>query len=201
MSLPPGYFEDMYAGSPDPWGFRTRWYEQRKRALTVAALTRPRYTRAFEPGCSIGTLTAALAERCDAVVAADSSAAAVASARAALSGSGHVDVRRMRVPVEWPDGAFDLVVVSEIGYYLGPESLARLADRVVAALVEGGTLLACHWRHPVADYPATGDEVHAALGARPELRRAVRHVEEDFVLEVWTRGPAPSVARQEGLVG
>jgi hypothetical protein len=91
--------------------------------------------------------------------------------------------------------------VSEIGYYLGSEPLDRLADRVVASLAEGGTLLACHWRHPVVDYPATGDEVHAALGARPELRRVVRHVEEDFLLEVWTRGPVPSVARHEGLVG
>jgi hypothetical protein len=71
----------------------------------------------------------------------------------------------------------------------------------VDSLVEGGTLLACHWRHPVADYPAVGDDVHALFGGRPELHRAVRHVEEDFLLEVWTRGPVPSVARREGLVG
>ncbi|MFE7421819.1 hypothetical protein [Rhodococcus sp. NPDC057529] len=61
----PSYFDAMYAASPDPWGFGDRWYEQRKYALTLAALPRPRYRRAFEPGCSIGILTAALAHRCD----------------------------------------------------------------------------------------------------------------------------------------
>ena len=47
MSLPTDYFAQMYAGSPDPWGFRSRWYEQRKRAVTLAALQQPRYRRGF----------------------------------------------------------------------------------------------------------------------------------------------------------
>ena len=62
MSLQPAYFDDMYAESPDPWGFRTRWYEERKFALTMAALPRRRYRRVFEPGCSVGMLTRLLAE-------------------------------------------------------------------------------------------------------------------------------------------
>lgn len=200
MSLPPEYFDQMYAGSPDPWGFRTRWYEQRKRAATLAALPRDRYRRAFEPGCSIGTLTASLAQRCDALVAADASETVVGAARAALADSPHVDVRRMQVPDEWPDGELDLVVVSEIGYYLDRPALDRLADRCETSLALGGALLACHWRHPVADYPLAGDEVHAVLGRRPGLHQVVRHIEEDFLLDVWTRGATPSVARQEGLL-
>ena len=71
MNLPADYFARMYGGSDDPWGFRTRWYEERKRAVTLAALDRPRYRRGFEPGCSVGVLTAGLAERCDALLASD----------------------------------------------------------------------------------------------------------------------------------
>jgi hypothetical protein len=39
------YFDDRFAGDPDPWGFDRRWYERRKHTLTVAALPAPRYRR------------------------------------------------------------------------------------------------------------------------------------------------------------
>ena len=200
MTLPPTYFAEMYAGAEDPWGFRNRWYEQRKRDVTLAALTRPRYRRAFEPGCSIGVLTAALAERCDEVVAADVDERAVTTARGSLAPLGNVRVERLSLPQEWPDGMFDLVVVSEVAYYLGPAELEQLLDCAVGSMAPRGTLLACHWRHPVPDYPATGDEVHHRLLARPELNQSVSHLEEDFRLDLLTLGPAPSPARREGLV-
>lgn len=200
MTLPATYFADMYDGAEDPWGFRSRWYEQRKRDVTVAALTLPRYRRAFEPGCSIGVLTAALADRCDEVVAADVDERAVTTARGTLAAHGNVRVERLSVPQEWPDGMFDLVVVSEVAYYLGPAELDQLLDCAVGSLAPRGTLLACHWRHPVPEYPATGDEVHDRVLARPELNQAVSHLEEDFRLDLLTLGPAPSPARREGLV-
>ena len=65
MTLDAGYFRDMYAASPDPYGLAERWYEARKYALSLALLPRERYGAAFEPGCSIGVLTALLAPRCD----------------------------------------------------------------------------------------------------------------------------------------
>lgn len=201
MTLPTDYFDAMYAGSADPWGFRDRWYELRKRAVTMAALPAARYTRAFEPGCSIGVLTTDLAARCDTVVAYDPSRAAVDAARAAVTTRSTIEVRQGRVPQDWPEGTFDLVVLSEVAYYLEPGDLTQLVDRCLSSLVEGGTLLSCHWRHEVKDYPATGDEVHAALGERRELHRLVHHLEEDFVLDVWSHGRTPSVAHREGLVG
>ena len=200
MSVPADYFAAMYAGSDDPWGFRTRWYEKRKRDVTLAALTKPRYRRAFEPGCSIGVLTAGLAGRCDELVATDLDDRALGTAREALAGHDHVRVGRLAVPQEWPDGMFDLVVVSELGYYLGSPDLDLLLDRVVGSLAPLGTLLVCHWRHQVADYPSSGDAVHQRVLDRPELVRAVAHEEEDFRLDLMTLGAAPSPARREGLL-
>ncbi len=200
MSIPADYFSRMYAGSADPWGFRSRWYEQRKRDVTLAALSRPRYRRAFEPGCSIGVLTAGLATRCDEVLATDVDERALTAAQTALAQDDHVRCERLAVPEQWPDGVFDLVVVSELGYYLDAGALELMLDRVVESLAPRGTLLACHWRHPVAEYPATGDEVHERMLARPELTSAVRHEEEDFRLDLLTLGPVASPARREGLV-
>lgn len=199
MSLGPEYFEDLYARHEDPWGFTDRWYEQRKRALLLASLPRPRFARAFEPGCSIGVLTAELAPRCEALLATDVAERALAAARARLAGAPGVVLERRAVPGQWPPGPFDLVVLSEVGYYCSEPDLAVLAERAAASLAPGGVLAACHWRHPVGDYPVTGDAVHAALRSRPGLAVLAEHVEEDFRLDVLVPAPAVSVARASGV--
>jgi LmbE family N-acetylglucosaminyl deacetylase/SAM-dependent methyltransferase len=200
-SLGSEYFDRFYAeNGPDPWGFADRWYERRKRALTLAALPRERFRRAFEPGCSIGVLTTELADRCDHLLATDPSTDAVERARERLRGRAGVEVRRSAVPQHWPGGDFDLIVLSEVGYYCSAGDLARLVDLAARSLTDDGVLLACHWRHPVADYPLTGDAVHDALLDHPRLARLAGHVEEDFLLDVLVPAPAVSVARATGLL-
>jgi SAM-dependent methyltransferase len=110
-------------------------------------------------------------------------------------------VREAVLPGAFPAGRFDLVVFSEVGYYLADADLAELLDRCVAALPPGGDLVAVHWRRPVAEHARPGDEVHARLAATPGLARTARHEEADFVLEVYARTPpaARSVAQREGL--
>lgn len=200
QSLSAGFFDDFYAGSRDPWGFETRWYEARKRALTLAALPLPRYTAALELGCSIGVLSRDLADRSDTLLAIDINEQALAVARERLAGLPGVRVEQRALPADWPHGSFDLVVLSEIGYYCSAADLAVLLERCRQSLGPSGTLVACHWRHPVGEYPLGGDDVHAALAALPGLERTVRHLERDFVLEVYEPSPAPSVAQREGLV-
>ena len=194
-SLDATFFDDFYAANgDDPWGFTDRWYERRKRALTLASLPRERFDRAFEPGCSIGVLTAELAARCDHLLAIDPVAAAVDRAVERTAALAHVEVRQGSVPADWPDGAFDLVVLSEVGYYCGPDDLERLVDRAAQCLTDDGVIVACHWRHPVEEYPLTGDAVHEALLAHPDLALLAQHLEDDFRLDVLVRPPARSVA-------
>jgi len=201
VSTPQGYFEQMYAATPDPWSFETRWYDNRKHDLTVAALPRPRYRSAFEPGCSTGALTARLAPRCDALLAVDGVESAVATASRRLAAEPHVTVARARMPQEWPARTFDLIVLSELGYYFDDRDLDTLLARTLTALEPGGDLVAVHWRRPVAEHARPGDEVHARLAATPGLERTAEHREADFVLEVYARTPpaARSVAQREGL--
>jgi len=194
--LAAGYFDDLYARHDDPWGFESRWYEERKRAVTLASLPTRRYGRALEIGCSTGLLTAALADRCDELLAVDVAAAAVARARDRVPTGVRVEQRD--ITSDFPAGPFDIVVLSEVGYYFDSSVLARLLGEIETALTDEGTLLACHWRHPVHGYLQGGDAVHeqvASLG----LARLVRHEEEDFVLEVFSRS-ADSVAAREGML-
>ena len=202
MSLEQGYFDQMYAASRDPWGMTTRWYEARKYALSLALLPEWHYQEAFEPGCSVGVLTAMLAARCGQVLAWDASAGAVRSAAARTAGLPNVCVRQGTIAGDWPPGQFDLVVFSEVLYYFAGRELDEVLDAGVASLRPGGTILAVHWRHPVADYPRSGDDVHRVLAARRDLALRVGHTEADFHAGVYQRAGQPlvSVAEAEGLV-
>ncbi|MCY7289625.1 MAG: bifunctional PIG-L family deacetylase/class I SAM-dependent methyltransferase [Cryobacterium sp.] len=198
-SLSGAFFEQFYAGTRDPWGFETRWYEERKRFLTLAALPRERFQAALELGCSIGVLTAVLADRCDIVTAVDIAEQPLLVARARLAAHPTVTFARRSLPAEWPEGTFDLIVISEVGYYFSAAELREVLRRCRDSLALGGVIVACHWRHPVTEYPLTGDQVHAELGRLAGFERTVEHRERDFLLEVFEAAPARSVAQREGL--
>lgn len=205
MSTPPSYFEDMYRGAADPWHLAERWYERRKYDLTLAALPRPRYRRAFEPACSVGELTVRLADRCDTLLACDRVPSAVDTAARRTAGLPHVEVRHLTLPGQWPTGTFDLVVLSELLYYFDRAELDLVLKHAVDALEPGGTLVTVHWNHPVAEHLYAGDELARVLGAVPELALASDHREPDFVLQTFGRRgadgmPPPSPAAAEGLV-
>jgi SAM-dependent methyltransferase len=197
MTLGHSYFEDLYRLDGDPWGFRTRWYETRKRQLTLASLPDRHYGTVFEPGCSIGLLTAELAARSGRVLAMDISAAALQQAQACPA--DNVEFRVGSVPADWPPGRFDLVVLSEIGYYMDQDDCHQLADLAVNAARD---LVEVHWRHPVEEYPLTGDQVHhiiEGVALAHELARLCSYVDTDFRLTVWSRDRR-SVASRTGLV-
>ena len=61
MTLKAPYFDRLYGSRPDPWDFRSRPYEIRKRASRWPVFPSAHYSTVFEPGCSIGVLTSDLA--------------------------------------------------------------------------------------------------------------------------------------------
>ncbi|ADG73425.1 LmbE family protein [Cellulomonas flavigena DSM 20109] len=204
-TLPASYFDATYGRHDDPWGFTHRPYERRKRALTLASLPDERYGRVLEVGCSIGVLTAELAPRCDALTATDVADAALQRARERLAGHPHVEVVHGALggagDDALPGGPFDMVVLSEVGYYLSWADLTQALPDLLTRVAPGGTVLACHWRHPVEDYPLPGDAVHRALARAARdagLARLVEHREDDLLLDVWSRDPR-SVAERTGL--
>lgn len=175
MRLPRERFEAMYAADPDPWGFATRDYERAKYERTLRALGDRRYASAFEAGCSIGVLTAALATRCDALLAVDIAQSAVDAARERLAGAEHVRVERAELPEQWPAGPFDLIVCSELLYYFDRETLGETIAVLRGSLAPGGRVVAVHYLPRSSVDPITGDDAHDLLASDLGLD----HVEGD----------------------
>lgn len=190
-TLDPAYFENVYRANTDPWAFASSPYERQKYTDTLAALNRPRYERAFEIGCSIGVLTAELAQRCGRLLSVDVSEAALAQARQRCANLPQVELRNMQVPSEFPEGQFDLILLSEVGYYWSPADLARAADLMLAALSTGAQLLLVHWTPVVPDYPQTGDEVHEFFlqkaGPNGPLKHLHGHRAEKYRLDLFEK--------------
>ncbi|GAA4730911.1 hypothetical protein GCM10025782_32510 [Pedococcus ginsenosidimutans] len=192
-------FDAMFEGTDDPWGFESSWYEQRKRAVTLSCLPPARLGRVLEVGCSTGVLTSELAARATSVVATDVSAEAVTRARGRLAHLPGVEVERLRAPQQWPSGEFDVVVLSEIGYFWQPDELDEALARAVGSLAPHGVVVLCHWRHPVQGWPLDGDTVHAVARRLEALEPVVTHVEQDFRVDVLARPGSISPAVAEGL--
>ena len=202
--LPDAYFDQMYADADDPWQLATRWYEQRKYAITLALLPKQRYRHAFEPGCSIGALSAQLASRCAHVTATDVADAALRSADARLREAGcrdRVTLARSSIDTTWPPGPFDLLVLSEVAYYLEKDTLAAVLQRECVRLQPGANIVAAHWRHTVTDYPLDGDAAHAVIARTPGLTPLACYRDSDVVVEVFDTGDGRSVAAREHVPG
>ena len=172
----PQYFDAIYRANSDPWNYRSSDYERGKYAETLAALPPRRFGDAFEIGCSIGVLTAQLAERCDRLLAVDASEVALGIAREGCAALPNVELRRMLVPSEYPDRRFDLVLLSEVGMFWTPAELDIAATRIIESLAAPGWLLLVHWLAP-GDHPLVGDDVHEHFIARcgPDSPLAHRH--------------------------
>lgn len=188
-SLPPAYFENMYAGDADPWSFETSLYERAKYDATLAALDGRRYASVLEIGCANGILTERLAAHAERLLAIDVSPTALARATARCKNLDHVDFAEMAFPGTTPIGAgFDLILCSEVAYYWSAADLGAAGRWSAQALNPGGDLLLVHWTGET-DYPQTADAAVAGL------RRAVEGIVEtrlalrtdDYRLDLWRK--------------
>ncbi|WP_271200508.1 class I SAM-dependent DNA methyltransferase [Methylopila turkensis] len=177
----------MFVANPDPWGFETSAYEAAKYDATIAALGGRRYRSALEIGCANGVLTRRLNEHAVDLLAIDVSETALRLAVARCADLG-VRFEQRAFPGAAPQGRFDLIVMSEVAYYLGDEDLAAAGRWIDRALVPSGDLLLVHWTGET-DYPQTADDAVAKLGAAmvaPIARlRTDRH--ENYRLDLWRR--------------
>ena len=184
-SLDPDYFRGMYATEADPWRFASSPYERDKYAATLEALPRPRYACALDVGCSIGVFTRQLCRRCDALIGLDVVPSVLDAARARCADCPNARFQLAAVPGDWPDGRFDLIVISEVAYYLDRADLGRLVARVGAALLPEADIVLVHWLGPT-HYPLTGDEAAEGFiaNARPFAQVAKQSRTAEYRLDV-----------------
>jgi SAM-dependent methyltransferase len=187
-SLDADYFEGIYAGNPDPWGFETSAYEQAKYDHTLNALPRARFQRALEVGCAGGVLTARLAGRCGHLIAVDVVESVLERARRRCQPLENVEICKASLPRDRIAGPFDLIVISEVAYYWDSTDLAKAGGYLRDVLARAGHILLVHWTGET-DYPKSADDAVAELFA--VLANVVITIETrrmpQYRLDLWRR--------------
>lgn len=188
-SIPSSYFDQLYQHDPDPWKFETSEYEATKYAATIAALGAKYYRSGFEIGGSIGVLTTMLAQRCDALLSIDVVETAQQTAIERCQPFPQIRFQLMSVPDQYPDEMFDLVVLSEVGYYWCWDDLKKARGQIINSLEPGGHLLLVHWLLTAPTNPITGDDVHHSfLECSPKpLKHLIAQRTDHYRLDVLER--------------
>lgn len=91
------------------------------------------------------------------------------------------------LPGDVTTGLFDLIVLSEIGYYFDVEDLVRLGSNLVRRLEKSGVLLATHWLGHSEDHLLHGDLVHETLGKLDGIRSEYFERHAGFRIDRWIR--------------
>jgi predicted TPR repeat methyltransferase len=185
-SLGPGHFQHIYDANKDPWNYRNSDYEKAKREATIEVLHGRRFRSGLEVGCSIGELTNRLADYCDQLLGLDFIDAALAAARKRCKGQAWVSFQNVHVPAAWPDGRFDLIVLSEVLYFLSFEDNARLAALCRGCLESNGIILLVNWLERSPDDPCSGDTAAARFidACRDWLRVRVQRRTQRYRLDM-----------------
>ncbi len=157
------HFDELYESSADPWNYASSAYEHEKYAATLAAAGPGPHARALEVGCSIGIFTERLAPSCAELVALDFSTRALELARARLAGLANVELIHGSFPEQVPAGEWDLIVCSEVLYYLDPPAFAQALGWLRTRLEHGARVVAVSWRGVGTSEPLRGDDVHDLL--------------------------------------
>lgn len=177
-------FDAAHAGGIEPWAPES-WYERRKRGMLLAGLDRPQFQSGLELGCSTGALLEDLAPRCNQLLGIDASMEALDSAKRRTTHLRTVSFHHGILPRDWPPGFFDLIIMSEIGYYMSRTALVRLLDRITGSAMKDALFVACHWRHPIDGWPLDGADVHQLLRAEASLVLIGSYLENDFQLDFF----------------
>ncbi|RUT99251.1 methyltransferase domain-containing protein, partial [Mesorhizobium sp. USDA-HM6] len=128
----------------DPWNYRSP-YEQEKYERQLEILPAGPIGRALELACAEGHFTRQLAPRVGHLTATDISGVAVGRARARCSDQPNVEFGVLDFSADTLPGEMDLIVCSEVLYYLDDlVELRRIAKKFVGALAPGGCFVSAH---------------------------------------------------------
>ncbi len=150
----PDYWESVF-DRVDPWGYRNN-YETVKYEQTLDLIRDVPIGRALEIACAEGEFSRRLAARAGHVLATDIAPTAVARAAAACADLDNCTFRQLDLLTDEPPGRYDLIVASEVLYYLEPDALRAFADKVARHLEPGGLFLTAHGNLLVDEPDRTG---------------------------------------------
>lgn len=170
---------------PDPWDYASD-YEQRKYRQTLELLPDRRPRRALELGCAEGMFTISLAPRVHELLAVDISDVALQRARERCVDLEHVTLAEHDIADGLPGSGYDLVVCSEILYYLRDAAAVQaFANAVWSGMESGGHLLMAHSMMVADDRTTTGFDFNE-IGTRFIAELFAAHPGFEFMRELRT---------------
>jgi peptidoglycan/xylan/chitin deacetylase (PgdA/CDA1 family) len=160
------HFETLFATKPDPWKY-TNAYEQTKYEQTLELLPDQPIRTALEIACAEGHFTIQLAPRVESLLAMDISEIALERTADRCATFDHIQYQQFDIVQDSLPGTFDLVVCSEVLYFLGSvELLKQFATKVANSLNPGGYFLTAHANLVVDDPGQTGYNWDHPFGAK-----------------------------------
>lgn len=193
------YWERLFEHA-DPWNYGSA-YEQEKYARQLKLIAGLPISRALELACAEGRFTEKLAPHVGHLVASDISATALARARERCVEHANIEFRQLDLLIDALPEALDLIVCSEVLYYVDDEAtLNQVALRIASALRPGGRLLTTHafllqddrshtgfdWGHPFG-----ARAIVQAFGTVPELAHERSLDAALYGIDVFVRVDAP----------
>ncbi len=137
-------FETLFAKQSDPWKY-TSLYEQKKYEQTLELLPSTPIEQALELACAEGHFTAQLASRVSNLLATDISQIALERTTERCAGLENIRFQALDITKDPLLGSFDLIVCSEVLYYVsGLEELRAVARKIADALKPGGYFITAH---------------------------------------------------------
>ena len=171
--IDPDGFEALFRRSTDPWDYAASPFEAAKRKALLNACGSRIHARGLELGCANGETSRHLARRCLGLIAVDASSTVIAAARRRIH-DPRIRFEVARLPEDMPRGRFDLIVMSELLYYLPAGQMERLLGSVLDRLSRGGRIVILNHTVWFDDAAQSGERAHArallVLGRRLEVR-------------------------------
>jgi peptidoglycan/xylan/chitin deacetylase (PgdA/CDA1 family) len=212
-------FWETWFARENPWRYDSG-YEQRKYEQTLSLLDGLTPENALELASAEGHFTRQLAPRVGKLLATDISATALQRCEARCEGLANVDFKTVDVLNDVIPGDKDLIVVSEMLYYLEDrERLKTVAGKIAGALNPGGRVLTAHAflvsDDPDApgfdwDLPYGAATIAETFGATPGLKLEKSLRSDLYRIDLWRKSdddiaadiqeggydiPAPAVLR------
>ena len=150
MGVSRDHLEALYAQTDDPWDFRGSPYERARLEAVEAALPGPSFGHALELGCGNGELARRIAPRCRAYTGLDAVETALAAARRAVP-DGRFVQGLLPCPPPLPGPIpYDLVILSEVLYFLDLGDIDALAGWVTLDCARA-PIVCVTWLGPTGD--------------------------------------------------
>ncbi|HWP93191.1 MAG TPA: trifunctional glycosyltransferase/class I SAM-dependent methyltransferase/polysaccharide deacetylase [Thermodesulfobacteriota bacterium] len=185
-SNPKAHFEELFSKSPDPWNY-TNPYEQTKYEQTLSLIPDEPIEKALELACAEGHFTVQLAPRVKHLLAADISQIALRRAADRCNNLKNVAFQCLDITKDPIPGQFDLIVCSEVLYFVGDQKKLRTtAEKLANCLNPGGYLLMAHANLIVDEPNQPGFNWDHAFGGKVIGETFARHHNLEFRKELRT---------------